>query len=48
MTLSTPIGYIWDGNSGTPAFAIRHWAGRYWDEPNLVRIAHPSTIEQGG
>jgi hypothetical protein len=37
-----------DGESGAPRFAIRYWSGRNWDEPNLFRIAHPSTIEQGG
>jgi len=36
-----------DGESGAPRFAIRYWSGQNWDEPNLVHIAHPGTIEQG-
>jgi hypothetical protein len=39
--------YVWDGESGTKRYAIRHW-DETWDNPGLVHVAHPSTIKQGG
>jgi hypothetical protein len=40
--------YVWDGEAGTKRYAVRHWNDGQWDDPSVVFVAHPSTIEQGG
>jgi hypothetical protein len=29
-------------------YDVRHWNDDQWDDPGIVYVAHPSTIEQDG
>jgi hypothetical protein len=39
---------VWDGESGVPRYDVRLWNDGQWDDPGIVYVARPSTIEQGG
>jgi hypothetical protein len=40
--------YVWDGKPGAPRYDVRPWSDGQWDDPGIVDVAHPGTIEQGG